>query len=124
MSEPTGGMGKRSRLVYHRAVLRAGSVEFPEGIGPIGGCQREHEEVLLVPRWVKTKRVTFKYGLGDQFIGVLKTLHMLGLDNKERSMSRVFRCAAPMLWLPACQTRHTWAIGCSVKPAPAPGSRI
>jgi saccharopine dehydrogenase (NAD+, L-lysine forming) len=43
----------------------------------------EHEEVLLVPRWVKTKRVTFKYGLGDQFISVLKTLHMLGLDNKE-----------------------------------------
>ena len=34
----------------------------------------EHEEVLLVPRWVKTRRVTFKYGLGDQFIGVLKTL--------------------------------------------------
>jgi saccharopine dehydrogenase-like NADP-dependent oxidoreductase len=32
---------------------------------------------------VKCKRVTFKYGLGDQFIGVLKTLHMLGLDNKE-----------------------------------------
>ena len=43
----------------------------------------EHEEVLLVPRWVKCKRVTFKYGLGDQFIGVLKTIKMLGLDNKD-----------------------------------------
>jgi saccharopine dehydrogenase-like NADP-dependent oxidoreductase len=40
----------------------------------------EHEEVLLVPRWVKAKRVTFKYGLGDEFINVLKVLHMLGLD--------------------------------------------
>jgi saccharopine dehydrogenase-like NADP-dependent oxidoreductase len=40
--------------------------------------------VLLVPRWIKTKRVTFKYGLGDKFIGVLKILHMLGLDNKEK----------------------------------------
>lgn len=57
--------------------------EFPEGIGKIEVVNVEHEEVLLVPRWVKTKRVTFKYGLGDQFIGVLKTLHMLGLDNKE-----------------------------------------
>jgi saccharopine dehydrogenase-like NADP-dependent oxidoreductase len=57
--------------------------EFPEGIGPVEVVNVEHEEVLLVPRWVKTKRVTFKYGLGDQFIGVLKTLHMLGLDNKE-----------------------------------------
>jgi saccharopine dehydrogenase (NAD+, L-lysine forming) len=57
--------------------------EFPEGIGKIEVVNVEHEEVLLVPRWVKTRRVTFKYGLGDQFIGVLKTLHMLGLDNKE-----------------------------------------
>lgn len=57
--------------------------EFPEGIGKIEVVNVEHEEVLLVPRWVKTKRVTFKYGLGDQFIGVLKTLKMLGLDNKE-----------------------------------------
>lgn len=57
--------------------------EFPEGIGQIEVVNVEHEEVLLVPRWVKTNRVTFKYGLGDQFIGVLKTLKMLGLDNKE-----------------------------------------
>jgi len=58
--------------------------EFPEGIGKIEVVNVEHEEVLLVPRWVKAKRVTFKYALGDQFIGVLKTLHMLGLDNKEK----------------------------------------
>jgi saccharopine dehydrogenase-like NADP-dependent oxidoreductase len=58
--------------------------EFPEGIGPIDVVNVEHEEVLLVPRWVKAKRVTFKYGLGDDFIHVLKTLHMLGLDNKEK----------------------------------------
>ena len=57
--------------------------EFPDGIGKIEVVNVEHEEVLLVPRWVKTKRVTFKYGLGDEFIGVLKTLKMLGLDNKE-----------------------------------------
>jgi saccharopine dehydrogenase (NAD+, L-lysine-forming) len=58
--------------------------EFPEGIGKIEVVNVEHEEVLLMPRWVKCKRATFKYGLGDQFIGVLKTLHMLGLDNKEK----------------------------------------
>jgi saccharopine dehydrogenase-like NADP-dependent oxidoreductase len=58
--------------------------EFPEGIGPIEVVNVEHEEVLLVPRWVRAKRVTFKYGLGNQFIEVLKTLHMLGLDKKER----------------------------------------
>jgi saccharopine dehydrogenase-like NADP-dependent oxidoreductase len=58
--------------------------EFPEGIGKVEVVNVEHEEVLLVPRWIRTKRVTFKYGLGDKFIGVLKTLHMLGLDNKEK----------------------------------------
>lgn len=58
--------------------------EFPEGIGPVEVVNVEHEEVLLVPRWVKAKRVTFKYGLGDKFISVLKTLRMLGLDNKEK----------------------------------------
>jgi len=33
-----------------------------------------------MPRWLEAKRVTFKYGLGAQFIGVLRTLHTLGLD--------------------------------------------
>ena len=55
--------------------------EFPEGIGPVECVNVEHEEVLLVPRWIKCKRVTFKYGLGDDFIEVLKTLHKLGLDS-------------------------------------------
>jgi saccharopine dehydrogenase (NAD+, L-lysine forming) len=58
--------------------------EFPDGIGKQECINVEHEEVLLVPRWINCKRVTFKYSLGEQFIGVLKTLHMLGLDNKEQ----------------------------------------
>lgn len=58
--------------------------DFPGGIGPVEIVNVEHEEVLLMPRWIKTRRVTFKYGLGDQFINVLRTLKMLGLDNKEK----------------------------------------
>src|SRR3954453_23126791 len=54
---------------------------FPEGIGPVECVNVEHEEVVLVPRWVDCRRVTFKYGLGDEFIDVLKTLHKLGLDS-------------------------------------------
>ncbi|MGV8883196.1 MAG: saccharopine dehydrogenase family protein [Rhodoglobus sp.] len=56
---------------------------FPEGIGPVECVNVEHEEVLLMPRWVAAKRVTFKYGLGEEFIGILKTLHQLGLDKTE-----------------------------------------
>jgi saccharopine dehydrogenase (NAD+, L-lysine-forming) len=55
--------------------------DFPEGIGPVECVNVEHEEVLLVPRWVDCRRVTFKYGLGEEFIDVLKTLHKLGLDS-------------------------------------------
>ena len=54
---------------------------FPEGIGPVECVNVEHEEVLLMPRWVDAKRVTFKYGLGEEFIQVLRTLHLLGLDS-------------------------------------------
>jgi len=57
--------------------------EFPEGIGPVECVNVEHEEVLLMPRWIDAKRVTFKYGLGNEFIGILKTLHQLGLDKTE-----------------------------------------
>ena len=57
--------------------------DFPEGIGPLECVNVEHEEVVLVPRWVECRRVTFKYGLGEEFIDVLKTLHKLGLDSKE-----------------------------------------
>ncbi len=57
--------------------------DFPEGIGPVECVNVEHEEVLLVPRWVDCNRVTFKYGLGDEFIRVLETLHELGLDRTE-----------------------------------------
>ncbi|HEY2041828.1 MAG TPA: saccharopine dehydrogenase C-terminal domain-containing protein [Jatrophihabitans sp.] len=56
---------------------------FPEGIGPVECVNVEHEEVLLMPRWIDAKRVTFKYGLGDEFIDVLRTLHTLGLDSTQ-----------------------------------------
>jgi saccharopine dehydrogenase-like NADP-dependent oxidoreductase len=57
--------------------------EFPEGIGVIECVNVEHEEVVLVPRAIECSRVTFKYGLGTEFIDVLQTLHKLGLDSTE-----------------------------------------
>lgn len=57
--------------------------DFPEGIGPVECVNVEHEEVLLMPRWLPANRVTFKYGLGNEFIGILKTLNQLGLDKTQ-----------------------------------------
>jgi saccharopine dehydrogenase (NAD+, L-lysine forming) len=56
---------------------------FPAGIGPVECVNVEHEEVLLMPRWIEAQRVTFKFGLGSEFIDVLRTLHKLGLDSTD-----------------------------------------
>ncbi len=56
---------------------------FPAGIGHVECVNVEHEEVLLIPRWVDAGRVTFKYGLGAEFIDVLEALHKTGLASTE-----------------------------------------
>ena len=58
--------------------------DFPDGIGPIECVNVEHEEVLLIPKHVDAGRVTFKYGLGREFIDVLKTIHLIGLDTTKK----------------------------------------
>ncbi len=73
---------ERERGFYTTAPFSEPEVfEFPEGIGPVECVNVEHEEVVLIPRWVNCERVTFKYGLGAEFIDVLRTLHKLGLDS-------------------------------------------
>jgi len=57
--------------------------DFPGGIGPLECVNVEHEEVVLIPRWIRAKRVTFKYALDKEFIKVMQTLAMLGLNNKQ-----------------------------------------
>ena len=37
----------------------------------------------MMPRWLDAQRVDFKYGLGNEFIEVLKTLNKLGLDSTD-----------------------------------------
>ncbi|QLQ16910.1 MAG: saccharopine dehydrogenase NADP-binding domain-containing protein [Micropruina sp.] len=58
--------------------------EFPEGIGPVECVHVEHEEVLLMPRWVEADKVTFKYGLGETMINILRVLHELGLHRTDQ----------------------------------------
>ena len=54
---------------------------FPDGIGPVECVNVEHEEVVMIPKWVDCSRVSFKYGLGREFIEVLRTLHLVGFDS-------------------------------------------
>jgi len=71
---------------WHTAKPFTGGVtfDFPEGIGPVECVDVEHEEVVLIPQKIKAKKVTFKYGLGNDFIEKLKTIHALGLSNKQK----------------------------------------
>ena len=81
--EPAGHLGEGARLVHHRAVLRAGGLRVPGGHRAAGVRQRRARgSAARAALGEMQARVTFKYGLGDDFIRVLKTIKMLGLDNK------------------------------------------
>ena len=83
---------------------------FPDGIGPLQCVNVEHEEVILMPRWIDVERVTFKYGLGEEFIDVLKTLHKL----VARSDRRWSTCAGSR------SRRATWSPrSCPIRPSSA-----
>lgn len=55
---------------------------FPDGIGELELVNVEHEEVLMIPRYIGKgcKKVSFKYSLGENFIDMLKNLRSLGLS--------------------------------------------
>jgi saccharopine dehydrogenase-like NADP-dependent oxidoreductase len=61
---------------------------LPEGIGDVEMVHVEHEEVVLIPRYIHKglRKVTFKYGLGEEFISCLKVLKSLNLDSKESNV--------------------------------------
>jgi saccharopine dehydrogenase (NAD+, L-lysine forming) len=57
---------------------------FPGGIGTVEVINVEHEEVVLIPREIDCKRVTFKYGVSPEFRTMLKNIAALGMDNSSR----------------------------------------
>ena len=97
---PPADLGARAGLLHDSPFSEPEVFEFPEGIGAVECVNVEHEEVVLIPRWVACERVTFKYGLGQEFIDVLATLHKLGLDSTEP-----VSVGAPG-WPPRCRRRH------------------
>ena len=56
---------------------------FPGGIGDVEVVNVEHEEVLLVPRVIKCKRVTFKYGVPREMRRLLLDLESAGMADKQ-----------------------------------------
>ena len=62
--------------------------KLPQGIGDVEMVNVEHEEVLSIPRYIDKglKRVTFKFGLGNEFIQALKYLQALNMDRKDMNV--------------------------------------
>ena len=58
---------------------------LPEGIGDVEMVNVEHEEVILIPKYIDKglKKVTFKFGLGQEFINALRYLQSLNLDRAD-----------------------------------------
>jgi saccharopine dehydrogenase-like NADP-dependent oxidoreductase len=58
---------------------------LPEGIGTVEMVNVEHSEPVFIPRGVDKglRRVTFKYALGEEFIGALKVLQSCNLHSKQ-----------------------------------------
>lgn len=59
---------------------------FPDGIGEQELVNVEHEEIVMIARYMGdvVKKVNFKYGLGSDFITMLKNLRALGFDDKDK----------------------------------------
>jgi saccharopine dehydrogenase-like NADP-dependent oxidoreductase len=84
LNPPVEWHGGRGEWVTTEPFSAPESFPFPEGIGPVECVNVEHEEVLLVPRYLDgLRRVTFKYALGSDFIQKLQFLHDIGLDRVE-----------------------------------------
>jgi saccharopine dehydrogenase (NAD+, L-lysine-forming) len=84
LNPPVEWHGGRNEWITTEPFSAPESFPFPEGIGPVECVNVEHEEVLLVPRYLKgLRRVTFKYALGSDFIQKLQFLHDIGLDRVE-----------------------------------------
>ena len=84
LNPPVEWDGERGDWITTEPFSAPEAFPFPEGIGPVECVNVEHEEVLLVPRYLKgVRRVTFKYALGSDFIQKLQFLHDIGLDRVE-----------------------------------------
>ena len=89
LNPPVEWDGARADWITTAPFSAPESFPFPEGIGPVECVNVEHEEVLLVPRYLPgLRRVTFKYALGADFIAKLQILHDIGLDRTDPVLVR------------------------------------
>ncbi len=83
----------------------AETFDFPEGIGPVECVHVEHEEAVLMPRWVDAERVTVKHGLGEPLITALRAARPDDPDQAEPALP------APLLPGRSCEGLYVSGLG-------------
>ena len=98
--------------------------DFPEGIGPVECVNVEHEEVLLIPRWVKAKRVHVQVRPGQRVHRRPEDAPHARPGQHDAGHGQGRRRSRPgTWWQPASPIRRAWATGCTARRARGRGSR-
>lgn len=77
---------KEEGFIGHPAFSGEETFDFPEEVGPLKLYQIEHEEVVLIPKYLEKyglEKCTYKIALDDGLIGALKVIEQLGLRSLE-----------------------------------------
>ena len=113
--QPARSSGRRDRGWFTTEPFSELEVfDFPAGIGPVECVNVEHEEVLLVPRWVDA-------GAGHVQVRPRRGVHRRPQDppqarprlDRRRSRWTGSRCHHATSWPPACPTRPSSATTCT-----------
>ena len=105
------GIFKGGEMTFAAPLSSKDVYEFPQPIGKLQVFNTDHEEVFLMSKLIKgVKDVDFRITIDEQFVNVVKTLHMLGMDRKDKIDVRGVK-VAPIDVLTTLMPRPTDFIG-------------
>lgn len=79
------GIFKDGKMTFAEPLTSKDFYEFPQPIGKLKVFNTDHEEVFLMSKLIKgVKDVDFRIAIDEQFINVVKTMHMVGMDRKDK----------------------------------------
>ena len=105
------GIFKGGEMTFAAPLSSKDVYEFPQPIGKLQVFNTDHEEVFLMSKLIKgVKDVDFRIAIDEQFVNVVKTLHMVGMDRKDKIDVRGVK-VAPIDVLTTLMPRPTDFIG-------------
>jgi len=79
------GIFKSGKMTFAAPLSSTDFYDFPEPIGRLQVYNTDHEETFLMSKLIKgVKDVDFRIAIDTNFINVVKTLRMVGMDRKDK----------------------------------------